>query len=111
MKTKFDIVRELREENKSAKEIAEITGFNINVIYNYITIINERNKAKKIKAEPGHNKDRSLCKTCIYRSREEQVKNCDYIIIIGHSRECDVEDCDKYVKGKRIDGHFRSSFK
>lgn len=49
----------------------------------------------------GHNKDRHLCKTCIYQSREKQVNGCDYILMEGHSRGCDVEDCDRYIKGKR----------
>ena len=50
----------------------------------------------------GHNKDRHLCKTCTFQSREKQVNGCDYILIAGHSRGCNVEDCVKYEKGVRL---------
>jgi hypothetical protein len=111
MKTKYDIVRELTEEGKTSKEIAQITGFKLSTVHQYKTLINNIKKATKIEAVKGHNKDRNLCKTCIYRSREEAVNRCDYILFIGHSRGCDVEDCDKYIKGSRSDGHMRTSFK
>lgn len=52
-----------------------------------------------------HNEDRHLCKSCIYRMRRsgriETGGHCDYIDIVGHSRGCPAEDCDKYQKGKQ----------
>jgi hypothetical protein len=111
MKTKYDIVRELTEAGKSSKEIAEETGFKLHTVHQYRTLINSINKATKIEAVKDHNKDRNLCKTCIYRSREEAVNKCDYILFIGHSRGCAVEDCDKYIKGRRSDGHMRTLFR
>ena len=101
MKTKYEIVCELTEAGKSAKEIAKETGIDINTIYNYRTIINNTNKKTTIAVEKGHNKDRKLCKTCIYRARDFSVNKCDYIEITKRSRVCAVEDCDKYVKGPR----------
>ena len=62
------------------------------------------------------NKDRKLCKTCVYRTRVSVLnrehgnaeKNatyaCDYIGVTGHSRMliCDAEDCTVYKKGAAI---------
>lgn len=51
------------------------------------------------------NADRHLCKTCIYKPSPEDKKklqmHCDYIEIAGEMRKCPVEDCNKYVKGRR----------
>lgn len=50
-------------------------------------------------------KIRKKCKTCVYRmSKHEQGfmhGNCNYICITGKIRVCDVENCDKYINGKR----------
>lgn len=62
-----------------------------------------------------NNSDRHLCKTCRYRGIENgKVTNgCDYIEMEKHSRGCSVEECDKYVKGRRkkaVISPFRESF-
>lgn len=50
------------------------------------------------------NKNRHLCKKCKYRGREMggYRTTCDYIVIVGHSRGCKVENCNKYEPGKKI---------
>lgn len=42
------------------------------------------------------------CKSCKYRGSDCGYGNCDYILITGHMRGCDPENCDKYEKGKRL---------
>lgn len=55
----------------------------------------------------GWNADRHGCKECIYRNRLK-IKNgiywyqCAYILMMNQSRGCDVEDCTKYVRDKRL---------
>ena len=40
-------------------------------------------------------------KDCVYRRLlDTHVPYCDYIGIMGYSRNCDISKCDKYVKGK-----------
>ena len=41
------------------------------------------------------------CRTCVYRASDYHMNGCDYILIEGHSRGCSVEECDRYIKGKR----------
>lgn len=57
-----------------------------------------------MREEKGWNADRHGCRTCKYRARpwnaERTNGGCDYILIVGKSRGCEVEDCDKYIKGK-----------
>ena len=53
-------------------------------------------------AYTGWNADRKKCRSCRYRARPDQVNGCDYIEYAKHSRGCDVEDCDRYVRGKRM---------
>ena len=100
MKTKREIIFELANQGKTCKEIKELTGISLPTIYQYKA---EYNKvaAKKRVVVKGANKNRTLCKTCIYRARDFSVNRCDYIDIEKHSRGCFVEDCDKYIKGPR----------
>lgn len=45
------------------------------------------------------------CRTCRFRTSGQDKSrgmNCDYIEIVGQSRGCDVDNCDKYVKGSRL---------
>lgn len=53
------------------------------------------------KGKDGPNADRHLCKTCIYRGRHDQVGNCSYIEIEGHSRGMPAAECTVYVKGRK----------
>lgn len=54
----------------------------------------------KGKEVSGNNADRKKCKTCMYRGKST---GCNYIEIVGHSRGCSVDECNVYVKGKRLD--------
>lgn len=101
MKTKYETVVELTEQGKTCKEIARMTGISLPSIYKYRGTYHRTSKPTTNKFEKGHNKNRALCRTCIYRARDFGVNTCDYIEIRGHSRGCSVEDCDKYVKGPR----------
>lgn len=101
MKTKYETVVELTEQGKTCKEIEQETGIGLPTIYQYRGIYNRTRKTTKSEVIKGHNKNRTLCRTCIYRARDFGVNICDYIEIKKHSRGCSVEDCDKYVKGPR----------
>lgn len=111
MKTKYEIVCELAKQGKSCKEIAEITGIGLNTVYQYKTTLNRTMRTTKEKFIPGHNANRKKCASCIYRSRDKNVNGCDYAFLVKHSRGCSVEDCDKYIKGRRSDGHMRTLFR
>lgn len=51
----------------------------------------------------GWNADRHGCRKCRFRARNKPYEhNCQYILMMGHSRGCEVEDCDKYVRDKWI---------
>lgn len=62
----------------------------------------EKKSIEKKTVPAGHNADRHLCKTCIFRpsawDKSKQI-GCNYIEIVGHSRRCAVEDCNVYEKG------------
>ena len=54
---------------------------------------------------PGWNNDKRKCKRCQYRGLKCQqgTKNgCDYIEHARHSRGCRIEDCFRYIRGKRL---------
>ena len=100
------------EQGLSVKEISKITGYGYNTV-RYAIFPEKRSKSKKTQNSKddnnvtgwflGWNKDRKKCKTCQYRSAKPSINNCDYIEHNdGRSRRCKVEDCDKYVKGKRL---------
>lgn len=96
------------EQGFSVKEISEITGYCYNTV-RYAVFPEKRSGKKKSVSDDtdnpkgwciGWNKDRKKCKTCHYKSRNPHLNNCDYILHEGHSRVCNVADCDKYVKGR-----------
>lgn len=43
----------------------------------------------------GRYKCEGKCKSCLYHSTRSDT--CDYILIVGHSRGCSIDECDKYV--------------
>lgn len=55
--------------------------------------------AKEVKESP--NKDRHLCKKCVYRSGRTGMGRCNYIAVAGHSRGCKPEECTVFVKGRK----------
>lgn len=107
-KTKKERVLELASQGMNSSQIARETGISPGCVYYYMHP--EKYKKPQIPldyndpdARPGWNVDRGKCKTCRYRARADKGGGCDYIEIAGHSRGCDVEDCDRYVRGKRLE--------
>lgn len=48
-------------------------------------------------------KQSNKCKTCQYRAAEAVEWECNYIDIVGHSRNCEPGNlCTKYKKGDRL---------
>ena len=111
-KTKKEIALQLAEQGMKAPEIAKKIDAKYSTVYNWLNPDKCRSKKKTEEisvnyknpnARPGWNADRGKCKTCRYRARADKGGGCDYIEIAGHSRGCAVEDCDRYVKGKRME--------
>ena len=107
MEDKRTIILNLAAQGMNSSQIARETGFSPGSVYYYMHP--EKYKKQEIPldyknpdAAPGRNADRRKCRSCRYRARPEQVNGCDYIEIAKHSRGCDVEDCDRYVRGKRL---------
>lgn len=107
-KTKKEIALQLAEQGMKAPEIAKKIDAKYSTVYNWMNPDKCRPKKKTEEipvdyknpdARPGWNADRRKCKTCRYRARADKGGGCDYIEIAGHSRGCDVEDCNRYVKG------------
>lgn len=42
------------------------------------------------------------CNKCQYRSGAYGEGACDYLLVTGHMRGCRPEECDKFIKGRRI---------
>ena len=114
-KTKKEIAMELAKHGLNASQIAKQIDAKYNTVYNWLNPEKCRPK-KKIKEEhgdyrnpnarPGWNADRKKCRTCKFRPASALKANgagCDYLDLVGHSRGCAVEDCDKYEKGTRIE--------
>lgn len=116
-KTKKEIALQLAEQGMKAPEIAKKIEAKYSTVYNWLNPDKCRPKKKTEEisvdyrnpdARPGWNADRKKCKTCRYRQvhnnpTDQNKGNCNYIEIAGHSRGCAVEDCDRYVKGKRME--------
>lgn len=113
-KTKKELALEMASQGKTAAQIAKETGWAYNTVYYYLNPDKCKPKKqadlisldyKNPNARPGWNADRKKCKTCRYRQRKrnEITGGCDYISIAGHSRGCAVENCDRYVKGDRME--------
>lgn len=107
-------IEPLIEEGLSPAEISKLTG------YNYSTVWHAMNPEMitKIEVEPpverpaGWNKNKKACKKCKYRGRcagKRDKRNqlstqngCNFIVLTGHMRGCKVEDCTRFVEGKKI---------
>ena len=102
-------------DKKTNKEIAETTGLKYWEVRDYIQYIGlagireemlgrkpgRRKKDGYNKGKDGPNADRHLCKTCVYRGRHDQVGNCSYIEIEGHSRGMPAAECTVYKKRQK----------
>lgn len=118
-KTTKEIILDLAAQGITAPEIARQTGIKYNTVYFHLNPDKCAKKpARKTEeitvdyknpdARPGWNADRKNCKTCRYRQAhnnptDKDKGNCNYIEIAGHSRGCTVEDCNRYVKGARME--------
>lgn len=93
-KPKKELALELAAKGMPVKEIADQLGVKYGTVYYWVK--NDSNK------KPGWNADRHACQTCMYRATGPLKTNgagCNYVSIAGRSRECTVEDCEKYIKG------------
>lgn len=115
-KKRVETVRRLSAQGMSVAEISRQTGIKYNTAY-YMLYPEKRSAYKQRSMEKsrktsgvdegkvgqsGWNADRHACRSCRYRARPEQVNRCDYIEHARHSRGCAVEDCDRYVRGRRL---------
>ena len=107
MEDKRTIVLRLAAQGMNSSQIARETGFSPGSVYYYMHPEKRRKPEipldyRNPDAAPGWNADRHACRSCRYRARPEQVNRCDYIEHAKHSRGCAVEDCDRYVRGRRL---------
>lgn len=114
-KTKKEAALELAVKGMKAPDIARKIGAKYSTVYNWLNPEKCRPKKKSKMdygnyrnpdARPGWNADRKKCKTCKFRPASALKSNgagCDYCDLVGHSRGCAVEDCDRYEKGNRIE--------
>ena len=116
-RTKKEIALQLAKQGMKAPEIAKKIDAKYSTVYNWLNPDKCRPKKKTEEisvnyknpdARPGWNADREKCKTCRYRQAhnnptDQNKGNCNYIEIARHSRGCAVEDCDRYVKGARME--------
>ena len=113
-KPKKETALELAAQGLGAPEIAKELEVPYSTVYYWL---NPEKRGKKKSAgsrqkpavqeiTPGWNADREACKTCRYRPDKRMAQRgigCDYLDLVGHSRGCSVEDCDKYEKGNRME--------
>ena len=107
MKDKRTIVLRLAAQGMNSLQIARETGISPGSVYYYMHPEKRRKPEipldyKNPDAAAGWNADRKKCRSFRYRARPEQVNRCDYIEHAKHSRGCAVEDCDRYVRGRRL---------
>lgn len=110
-KPKKETAMELAAQGLGAPEIAKELEVPYSTVYYWL---NPEKRGKKKSAgsgqkpdlKPGWNADHEACKTCRYRPDKRMSQRgmgCDYLDLVGHSRGCSVEDCDKYEKGNRME--------
>ena len=107
MEDKRTIILKLAAQGMNSLQIARETGISPGSVYYYMHPKKYKKREipldyKNPDAVPGWNADRKKCRSCRYRARPEQVNRCDYIEHAKHSRGCSVEDCDRYVRGRRL---------
>lgn len=85
-----DEIIQMLKDGKSQREIAQDLGVTPSTISYWMS-------------RHGIDKSgiRKKCSTCLYRDKNPKKGNCDYIGKTGHSRNCSVENCDKYMEDKR----------
>ena len=101
-KSKRQIVEEMVRLGFTNSEIVKQTGIKYQTVYLYAKGLRDKEPCRQQDFPKGHNADRHLCATCAYRATGQVKKKgigCEYAIINGHCRGCDVEDCTVYKKG------------
>ena len=93
---KKEKIRKLVEEGYTNHEIADRTGIPFGTVGYHAARFRKKEKDPAV-----DNSDRHLCKTCVYRGRHDQVGNCSYIEIEGHSRGMPAAECTVYKKGRK----------
>ena len=116
MEDKRTIVLRLAAQGMNSSQIARETGISPGSVYYYMHPEKRRKPEipldyRNLDAAPGWNADRHACRSCRYRARPEQVNRCNYIEFARHSRGCAVEDCDRYVRGRRLKVMRKSVYK
>lgn len=104
-----EVLRKYVLDGKSNKEIAELMEVSVGTIKNWVyenglTGFRTRGGGRK---EPqrgdGDNSDWHLCRSCRYRDGLATARGgCNYLAIVGHSRGCNVENCNVYERGKKV---------
>lgn len=91
-------IKELLEEGKSRNVIAEKYNVRRQTVDYWIKKRKIITPDQQVHPTPGKKK----CPTCIFRQTDKNLGNCAYIEIMGHTRGCSADECDKYVKGKPL---------
>ena len=104
-------VEEFLKEGLTIREMSDRLGIPYQTVYNYVKKKRDNPEyepkvAKSIKGgKTGEKADkarkRKKCRTCCYRG-ESGKNGCDYIWITGEMRGCSVEECSRYVRGRRL---------
>lgn len=101
-------VKRLLDCGMSDRRIAEIMDVNSKSIWRYRRKFGIKCPERPIviDEEKGPNRDRHLCKKCVYRSKnaskDSQKVGCDYLLHTDNSRMCPVAVCDKFKRGDSL---------
>lgn len=106
-KEELEQVKRLLECGMSDRRIAEIMDVNSKSIWRYRREfgINAPTEPVVIDEEKGPNRDRHLCRKCIYRSKNTNGISrvgCDYLIHTDTVRMRPVAICDKFKRGDSL---------
>lgn len=91
-------IKKLLEEGKSRNVIAEKYNVRRQTVDYWIKKRKIITPDQQAPPTPGKKK----CSTCIFRQTDKNLGNCAYIEIMGRTRGCSADECDKYVKGKPL---------
>lgn len=94
-KSDRELAAEMSAAGKTIKEVSVALEIPYRTVYGWL-------RGRKSESS-GHNADRHLCKTCVYRAgsyeRGRTGINCNYDLVELHSRGCKADECTVYVKG------------
>lgn len=94
-KSNRELAAEMSAAGMTMKEVSATLEVPYRTVYGWL-------RGRKSESS-GHNADRHLCKTCMYRAgsyeRSRTGINCNYDFVKLHSRGCKVDECTVYEKG------------